>query len=344
MDHMNTIRRGLLLILSAGLLFFLSSCRTRTGSIDPDSPVSAGGGTRAGEADANPGSIAVTGTASEPGETDVQENEGSGSRTRENPDAPRKEYDENAPAEIVPGTERLLHTEGGGSGASVPSEDAEKAVSRLNEQAEEPAVQTVAAPEAEEKGVSEDAEAADSALTYYTVLLKDRGGSLYECQRAYLYWETAEDHVTVHKSSPEHTLILGAGAYDVSARLLPENLRVTDSWVVRKNPQIIVKVADSGILGSGVSSAGSAKALCRELCLREGWPGIEAVKSRRVLLLSRELLDAPYLQTAAMLMIAKTAYPDLYADVDLSQALRLLSEEAAGTARPGIYYYAEEGT
>ena len=150
--------------------------------------------------------------------------------------------------------------------------------------------------------------------------------------------------MTVHKSSPEHTLILNAGAYDVSARLLPENLRVTDSWVVRKNPQIIVKVADSGILGGGVSSAGSAKAPCRELCLREGWPGIDAVKSRRVLLLSRELLDAPYLQTAAMLMIAKTAYPDLYADVDLSQALRLLSEEAAGTARPGIYYYAEEGT
>ena len=61
-----------------------------------------------------------------------------------------------------------------------------------------------------------------------------------------------------------------------------------------------------------------------------------------MLILSQELLDEPYLQTAAMLMIAKTANPQLYADVDLQQALRMLTEEATGTIPAGIYYYSGE--
>ncbi len=64
---------------------------------------------------------------------------------------------------------------------------------------------------------------------------------------------------------------------------------------------------------------------------------------RRVLLLSEELLDVPYLQVAAMLMIARTANPDLYADVDIGRALEMLSEEAAGGIPSGIYYYNGQG-
>ena len=188
-------------------------------------------------------------------------------------------------------------------------------------------------------GVSEDAEAAESAMTYFTVLLKDRAGSLYECQRANVYWETKEDHVTVHKSSPEHALILEAGAYDVSARLLKENLRVDDGWVARKNPQVIVKIVSSSVLGSGVLSAGAAQAMYRALCAREGWANIDAVKSRSILMLSEELLKAPHLRLAAMLLIAKAASPELYADVDPDQALRMLAEEATGAPLSGLFYF-----
>ena len=59
----------------------------------------------------------------------------------------------------------------------------------------------VAAQEAEQVGVAEDAEEADSAMTYFTVLLRDRLDALYECQRLKVYWETAEDHVTIFKTS-----------------------------------------------------------------------------------------------------------------------------------------------
>lgn len=337
MDRKGVTKRGLILFLILGLAFFLSGCRTRTVVRPPEAASPAGS---AGMEAEEKGERLADAAPSEDGEADGRENAEAGGRTKENPDAARKEYDENAPAEVSPGTDRLLHAEGEGGGAAAAADGgALTAVSRLNDEAGEAATQTVAAQEAEDMGVSEEAEQASSAITYFTVLLKDRTGSLFECQRANAYWETAEDHVTVHKSSAEHTLILSAGAYDVSARLLPENLKVDDGWVARKNPQVIVKIVDGGVLGGGVHSVGAARAALRRLCAREGWERIDAVKNRRVILLSEELLEAPHLQTAALLLIAQTAYPASFSDVDAEQALRMLSEEATGLRPTGIYWF-----
>ena len=270
--------------------------------------------------------------------TETEESDEPGGEARENPEAARKEYDENAPAEIVPGTDHLLHQAGEGNGASAANEEAGIRASLLNDEAEETATQTVAAEEAEQMGVSGDAEAADSAMTYFTVLLQDKMGSLFECQRLNVYWETVQDHVTIHKSSPEHALILNAGCYDVSARLLPENLLVDDGWVVRKNPGVIVKIVDSGV----INNERTVKTLYESLRNREDWTAIDAVKNRRILLLSQELLETPSLQTAAMVMIAKTANPALFTDVDLDHMLQMLMEEATGTLPTGIFYYKED--
>ena len=262
-----------------------------------------------------------------------------GDQTREDPGSPRRAYDENAPAEILPGAERAVQGEGEGSGAFAPGNDADPAAAKLNAGAEDTASRTAPAEEADRTGVSEDAEEADSAMTYFTVLLQDRMGSLFECQRMNVYWETPADHVTIHKTSPEHALILNAGAYDVSARLLPENLRVDDGWIGRKNPDVVVKVVDSGVLGSGTVSDAAARGVCAALLSREGWAAMGAVQRGRVLLLSEELLRAPYLQTAAMLAIAKTANPDVMADVDVAKALEMLTEEATGVIPSGIFFY-----
>jgi len=368
-------RNFLLVLLLVGLILMLTGCRTRTtgtgnpaeaavsapGETDTDSDTdqdteqdmdgipegggAAGAGLTAGATDPEAGIALESGPAgAESASGTDQENpesefEESGAKTRENPDASRKEYDENASAEIVPGTDRFLHSEGEGSGAPLTGEEAIDSASRVSEQAETPATQTLAAQEAEQKGVDPDAEEADSALTYFTVLLSSRTASLYECQRANVYWETAQDHVTVFRTSPEHALILNAGAYDVSARLLEENLKVDDGWVVRKNPGVIVKVVGRGVLGGGVVSPAAAKSEYQRLIGREGWRGTDAVRGGQVVLLSEELLEGPYLQTAAMLILAQTAFPDLFADTDPDEALQMLTEEATGTLPTGIYYY-----
>ena len=133
-------------------------------------------------------------------------------------------------------------------------------------------------------------------------------------------------------------MILDAGAYDVSARLLPENVRIDDGWVCRKNPEIIVKIVPRNILGGGVANAAAALAELQALVSRPGWQDTDAVKNKRVLLLSQDMLEAPHLLLAAGLVIAKAANPEVYADVDTAQALKALTEEAAGTAGEGLYY------
>ena len=42
-----------------------------------------------------------------------------------------------------------------------------------------------------------------------------------------------------------------------------------------------------------------------------------------------------------MVMIAKTANPDLFTDVDLDDMQQMLTEEATGTLPTGSYYYEE---
>ncbi len=313
-------------------LTVMTGCRTRTSGLRPEESPAVDNGTAARELSGESEVWqAETDRKALPGED--------GNKTADSPEASRKEFDENAAVEIVPGTERALNAEGEGEGKAQSDDEAGEKASRLNDEAEERAAQTVPAEEAEQMGVSEDADEAKSYYTYYTALLQDRMSSLFECQRLSVYWETAEDHLTVHKTSPEHELILNAGAYDVSARLLSENLRVDDGWIARKNPGVIVKAVDSSILGSGVFSLDAARAEYRKILARSGFDKIDAVKSERVLLISEQLLEEPYLQTVVMLLIAKTANREVMADVSPSEALKALMEEATGSAAGGVYYY-----
>ena len=284
-------------------------------------------------------------------DADIQTDDNSGDKlkeiidndgeTIENPESLRKEFDENASVEITGGTDRLIHQEGEGEGSFKNSDDSILNTFKLKETADDTALLTVPADEAEETGVSEDGEEAESMLEYYTVLLQDKNRSLFECKRLNVYWETAQDHVTIFKTSPEHGMILNAGAYDVSARLMEENLTVDDGWVVRKNPGVIVKVVPGDVLGSTVTSEDPADVELSELRFREGWNGIDAIRQNRVVLLSEELLSEPWLQTAAMLVLAKTANPELYEDVDLSDALQQLALEATGSLPEGIFWKAD---
>lgn len=315
------------------LCLTLSGCRTRTTGGVQENP------DRRSETSAE---MPESGT--EPESPEEQEKNGdAGGETKENPEASRKEYDETRPAEILPGSERSVTGDGEGDGAFASGENSGETAAKLSETAEKTATQTVAAEEAEQKGTAEDAAKADSALTYYTVLLQERTGSLFECQRLYVYWETKEDYVTLYKTSTEHSLILDAGAYDVSARLLAENLRVDDGWIGRKNPGVIVKTVDRSVLGTGVSSTGAARKIYADLLGRDGWAAMDAVRNGRVVLLSEELTEAPYLQTAAALILAKTANPDLFADTEADRALEMLAEEATGSIPAGIWYYNGQG-
>jgi len=321
----------LILIIALTAALFLTGCRVRTGTGAPAAD-------RAGEtADARAGSALP-----ETEGTDAPLAEGMGARTRENSLADRKEFDERANVEIVQGTDRLLNDAGDGEGMPIADAEGSARADLLSDSADKTAERTLPAEKADKKSADPDAKEAESAFEYYSVLLRGRLDTLFECKRLNVYWETAEDHVTVFRTSPEHSLILNAGAYDVSARLLKENLRVDDGWIGRKDPGVIVRAVGRDTLGSGVTDTGRAKKLRDEILSRPGFAGIDAVKNGRVLILAQELLEAPHLVLAAQLLLAKTANPELFSDVDPDRMLTALIEEAAGAPPAGTYWLIEE--
>lgn len=249
--------------------------------------------------------------------------------SEEDPESNRREFSEDADAELSSDAETVIIIEE--TETPAPQGAAQEGSGGHT------ATETVPDQQAEEQGVADDAEVAETALQYYQTLLDSRLGELFECKRLYVYWETPEDYQTVSKTSAEHQVILLAGAYDVSAKLLPDALTVDDGWVLRKNPGAIVKCVESGLLGRDVLAVSAAQTVRENLLAREGWNAMDAVKSGTVLLLSQELLRSPAGQTAAAVYLAKSMYPAQMSDIDPDEALRLLMQESTGTEPGGIY-------
>ncbi|MBQ9459031.1 MAG: ABC transporter substrate-binding protein [Oscillospiraceae bacterium] len=337
------MKKPILAISLFALALLLCSCRVRTTLVEPSAPeipetpeISA----QASGVDtsANDALSPEPERADEPSRAPDEPQEpaaASDAPTERDEDAERREYDALANGELVRDAEAPLYapTEKPVESA-VPAAGEGAPVNVEADGAERRATETVPSEEADRLGADESGELADSVRTYYLTLLESRLGSLFECKRLYVYWETSENYRTIHRSSREHRLILDAGAYDVSAKLLEENLTVDSGWVARKNPDVIVKIAEGGALDPS-----AARALCDELAARPEWADISAVREKRVIVLSGSLLDTQAGQVAAMIYLAKLAYPAQMDDVDADEALRALTAEAFGSAYSGAYAY-----
>ena len=296
------------------LLTTASGCRSRTSA----APRASGAQTPAASSD--------SGAAADGEPEALTEN---GGETVENPLAERAEYDEAARAELLENQSRAVSGEGDGGGPPMRQKDADSRALQLDSAAELAAVKTLPAEEAERLGVSESAPAAETAQRYYTALLQSRLRTLFECKKLNVYIETPESFVTVYKTSAEHALVLAAGGYDVAAKRMENDLAVDGGWVQRKNPDFIVKFVDASALNGGTLGA---------LLAREGLRETAAAKNGCALLLCDSLLDAPQLQTAAAVCLAKAMYPDLFDDIDAAQAVGQLADEA-GVQTDGLWFY-----
>ena len=224
---------------------------------------------------------------------------------------------------------RAVSGEGEGGGLPLTQKDADSRALQLDSAAKLAAVKTLPAEEAERLGVSESAPVAETAQRYYAALLQSRLRTLFECKKQNVYIETQAAFVTVYKASAEHALVLSAGGYDVAGKRMENDLAVDGGWVQRKNPDFIVKfVAASALNGDTLG----------ELLARDGLRETAAAKNGRALLLCESMTDAPQLQTAAALCLAKAMYPDLFADIDAAQAVGQLADEA-GAQTGGPWFY-----
>ena len=321
------MKRIFLAIACALFLLSLFGCRSRTTLPSP--------------APEQSGELPLS-EAAQPSEP---ENDAPAKDTPDDPDAEtepddssdRRAYFDEADAVVAADADHALSTAADAAGSRRPDLSASAGAAE-SENAEKTITETISGTDADRDGAGESDLEAESVLSYYQTLLSDRLSSLFECQRLYVYWETSDDYVTVQKASAEHRLILSAGAYDVSSKLQSDALCVEDGWILRKNPDVVVKVVDNSVLGSGVSSTGRAQEIRDALAAREGWQELNAVKHGRIVLLSQELLSTPAGQNAAALSLAKVMYPSQLHDLDAGEALRALTSEA-GTPLSGQFIF-----
>jgi hypothetical protein len=171
-----------------------------------------------------------------------------------------------------------------------------------------------------------------TAINKYEELMASNNAEIYECQRLNVYFELEQEFQSVTRDNAIHELITDAGGYNVAEIKYSS---IDAQWVVGKSPDIIVKVVDSSILGSGVTSTDSANAVKNEIMSRADWNNIPAVQNSKILLLSNELLDTQAGKTTAELYMAKAMYDAIYGDIDVEGAY----EEMTGTTLDGIYAY-----
>ena len=184
--------------------------------------------------------------------------------------------------------------------------------------------------EAEGEAVIGDDGGIVGVVRAYSALLSQGINTMFPCQLFNIYCETAEELVTVQRGSDLYRLMVDAGGMNVSSRLAEDRLNVTADWVVRRNPDIIVKFVNDTVLGSGITSTYAAAELRREIAARPGWGAIEAVQHNRIILLSEDLLGTDEARLAAKLSIARLMYPELFENIAIASAISELVSSIGG--------------
>jgi hypothetical protein len=143
-----------------------------------------------------------------------------------------------------------------------------------------------------------------------TTLLRTATNTLFPCQQLYIYTEMPQEFLTIARNSDVYQLMLNAGGLNVSSRLNPDNLVVSADWVVRRNPDIIVKFTEN-----------YAHYFSSTLAAREGWHTIEAVRNDRILIFPVNMLDYEETRLALKLLISRAMYPELFENIDVDSAV-----------------------
>ena len=162
---------------------------------------------------------------------------------------------------------------------------------------------------------------------HYDTLLKER---LADVTALSAYVEgTSSTPKTANGTSAAHKLVTGAGLVNLYADHETEYPERNLEDVITKNPDIIVKLCGSG---SALDDA-AYHAYIAEL------EGVAAADEGKVILLNNECGTTAVGAIIGRLYVAKYAYPELFADVDVDEAYATLCTEFFGKAFAGSGAY-----
>lgn len=138
------------------------------------------------------------------------------------------------------------------------------------------------------------------------------------------YWEVYNDYKSAAQGSGADEMMTLAGLANMTHDQKVIYPKVSDEWVLQEQPEIIIKALSDTkhILGPNVTDDSKAKEACQAIGARPGWDALPAIKNHKVVLLSSRISTSPLGLAVTPLVIAKTAYPDKFKDVDPEKTIK----------------------
>ena len=190
-------------------------------------------------------------------------------------------------------------------------------------------------------GKEEQAKEYLAFLNKYTDIINERLAELPEEEKVNVYWEGYIDYTTVAKGTGGHGVIDLAGGVNIAGNEPVEYPKISDEWVIEKNPNVIVKVASNteATLGLGVEDDSKAKKLYDTLVSRQGWNQLKAVKNNKTYIISNEIATSPQGSVIGSLYLATWLYPDKFEDIKPEEVHKEMLEKFYGLDGKGIWTY-----
>jgi len=159
-------------------------------------------------------------------------------------------------------------------------------------------------------------------------------------ERVKVYVESYSDYVSVARGSGGAQLCEAAGGMNIAADQPVPYPRLSPEWVLRENPQVIVKAVSRGRVkvGYGVDDAAPLRDLWREITSRPGWDEIDAVKNGRVYLISADIWTGPR-AFVGVCYLAKWFYPKRFDDLEPRKIHEEYLKRFLGVKLKGIFVY-----
>lgn len=159
------------------------------------------------------------------------------------------------------------------------------------------------------------------------------------------YWEGYTDYTSVSDGSGGNEIISLANLYNVyTSSAGGAYPTISDEWIIQKDPQVIVKMVSGtkNILGKTINNYSAASAKYNELAARPGWSEISAVKNSKVIILNSSVGTTAFGCAVAPLMLAKVAYPEKFADIDVDAYTRNFYKKYWGSDLTGTWRYTHQ--
>ena len=156
-------------------------------------------------------------------------------------------------------------------------------------------------------------------LNRYKNLVKERTGDIPRNERPRVYLENYSDYSTSSSAAESmNDLLESAACINIAADLPAPYPRISDEWILEQRPDIIIKNCSStaGILGPDIYDDTFAAKEYKRLASRLGWANLPALKNHKFIILSSIITTSPEGPAIGALIIAKTAYPDRFRDID----------------------------